>query len=744
MNPIRIGPYELLDALGEGGMGRVYRARDTRLGRIVAIKFLQARSVADQRRQMRFLREAKAEAALSHPNLATLLDVGEAEVDDPAIAPPPEPGEEPFKVPYLVLEFVPGRDLRELAHQGQLPLGELLRIARQLASGLRAAHNAGVVHRDLKPANVRVTPDGLVKILDFGLARFVDGAAPTSDDMTELATSEGVVVGTVPYLAPEQAAGAPIDARADLFSLGVLLYELACGEVPFRGVSTVDRLRSVLQDHPPPLDQRAPAIPPRFAQLVHRLLAKEARDRPRDAAEVEAELEQMSREIAEAQTSTTLGPASVAAARSSHPSLVAVLGPRRSAKRWTILGLLAAAALTAAVLFFLDRRSLAEAKRLIERGREAEELPDAQAARIAAVAFEQAAKARPSYVPAWTALSTALVTAWEDENIPQLLKDAESAAERAYAIDPDSPEACIAKARIERWRGNPDRALELLAPLPKQGDFLYALENELAEDWNAKGDLAQAEKHYLAAIAARPDYWRGWNALGVFRLGSSNFIGAKSAFEKAESLAPKNVTLPAENAASALFVQGKYAEALAAYDRIRGPEMTSRAANNRGAAYYYVGRFEDAEQAFRAAIRIAPRRPDVHRNLADTLLKLDRPDEARQEYEEALRLVDELLTQSPSDVDLRLKRALYLARSGRCADATAYASQLEGELGASAAVAHGLARPFALCGSPVRALAELERAIDLGYPVGSLRTEDELAALRGNPKFEQLTHSGEN
>ena len=295
---------------------------------------------------------------------------------------------------------------------------------------------------------------------------------------------------------------------------------------------------------------------------------------------------------------------------------------------------------------------------------------------------------------------------------------------------------------MERLQGHVQEALAILAKVPKEGDALYDLENELGESWDAAGDATKAEESYLAAIAARPDFWKGWNALGSFRANASNTTGARTAFLKAASLAPPNVTLPAENAASVLFLEGKYEEALAEFDTIHGPEVSAEAASNKGTLYFFNGRLDDAEHAFRDAIRIAPREPEFHRNLADTLLRLHRPEEARKEYEQALRFVDDLLAKNPEDIGDRLHKALYMARAGDCAGAIAYAGALELRLAPNANVDHDLARPFALCGDASHALELLGKAVALGYPASTLRDEDELAPLRGRPDFDRLTTTG--
>jgi eukaryotic-like serine/threonine-protein kinase len=256
----RLGAYEVLQKLGEGGMGEVYKARDTRLDRLVAVKILGAQ-MAGPEALHRFEQEARAASALNHPNILTIYDVGRE-------------GE----TVYFAMEWVDGQTLRQLMASGSLPLGRALTIAQQVAEGLAKAHAAGVVHRDLKPENVMVSADGYAKIVDFGLAKFVQGAA--SEAATRVSgTTPGLVMGSAGYMSPEQASGAAVDYRSDQFALGLLIYEMVTGVRPFARPTLTQTLAATIDEDPEPIERRAPAVSEHLAAVVARCLAKQPAER---------------------------------------------------------------------------------------------------------------------------------------------------------------------------------------------------------------------------------------------------------------------------------------------------------------------------------------------------------------------------------------------------------------------------------------------------------------------------------
>ncbi len=281
-----IGQYELLRELGRGGMGAVYLAFDTRLGRQVALKLLSRRSTSDAERVRRFRQEARAISALNHPNILTIHEIGEAQTPEGLVH-------------YLATEFVEGGTLRSLLKGAGLTLGELLDTAVQAASALAAAHQAGIVHRDIKPENIMLRPDGLVKVLDFGLAKLTDGRAASAAPATfsTVDTNPGQLMGTISYMSPEQARGLEVDGRSDIFSLGVVLYELLTGRAPFAGATTGDVLVSILEREPPALQTYTPQVPAALQRIVKRVLAKDCDQRYQQAAEFASELKELKQEL---------------------------------------------------------------------------------------------------------------------------------------------------------------------------------------------------------------------------------------------------------------------------------------------------------------------------------------------------------------------------------------------------------------------------------------------------------------
>jgi serine/threonine protein kinase/predicted negative regulator of RcsB-dependent stress response len=297
-----IGRYRILSKLGEGGMGEVYLAEDTRLRRNVALKILPADVAEDRVRMERFVQEAKAASALNHPNIITIYEIDQTESNH-----------------FIAIEYIDGQTLRERAANAKMTVSDVLDIAIQATSALAEAHEAGIIHRDIKPDNIMIRRDGIVKVLDFGLAKlsepqqppaFVDSEAPTS---INIKTEPGVVMGTAVYMSPEQARGLPVDARTDIFSFGVVLYEIIAGRLPFKGTDRVEVLSAILGDaQPPPLARYVPEAPDELQRIVAKALAKPRESRYQSTNELLNDLQNLKKRLElEAELERTLSPEAV-------------------------------------------------------------------------------------------------------------------------------------------------------------------------------------------------------------------------------------------------------------------------------------------------------------------------------------------------------------------------------------------------------------------------------------------------
>ena len=359
-----VSHYRVVSKLGAGGMGVVYEAEDTRLHRRVALKFLAEDAVADHAAVQRFKRESEAASALNHPHICTIYDIGEHDGH-----------------PYIVMEKLDGVTLRHLLRDEPLPLDRVLALGGEIADGLGAAHAAGIVHRDVKPANIFVTTRGEAKLLDFGLAR-VDAqhaAASTSDSPTRVLsedlTNPGTTLGTVAYMSPEQARGEPVDARSDLFSLGVVLYEMATGRTPFRGHTPAAIFSAILNEAPLPPSRANPDVPHELDRLILSALEKQRDLRVQSAAEIRVQLLRLRRDTSSGRTAP------------------APVGPARTTRRFSITAAAVSIVVVLGALWVFNRRD--DGNRAA--GLSTHNAPVATEKRIAVLPFENLGTAADAY-----------------------------------------------------------------------------------------------------------------------------------------------------------------------------------------------------------------------------------------------------------------------------------------------------------------------------------------------------------
>ena len=727
-----IAHYKILEKLGAGGMGEVYRAEDTTLKRHVALKVLPPDLAEDQERLERFQREAESLAALNHPNIVMIHTVEEAE-----------------GVRFLTMELVEGKQLSALIPKGGMLLNRIFDIAIPLADALAAAHEKGIIHRDLKPGNIMVTDDGRVKVLDFGLAKLrQEGEAPVATQLpTEPLTQEGRIVGTIPYMSPEQLEGKEIDARTDLFSLGAVLYEMATGDRPFHGETSVSLMSSIVKDTPEALDARRPELPHHLGRIIQRCLEKEPANRYQTTRDVVLELRNLRKEI---ESSTVSGVAASAA----H------LKPTASDRR-RIVWFLAAMALLVMGSFaaweLANQRSAAS-----REDRNSAELSENRISDPhAKVLYEQAMQYRrdAESVAQWGLAETTLRRAselepenpWLKAELAYFLVDRQGShpqaerkgealdlAEQALEADPDLVAAWLAKGRLAQLAGDLQTALEDAQKAksidPSDHRAAYLLGFTLIRQGSKEEGLAEIRQ--ATELDSDPINVHSKLGLAFQRLGQLD--EAVLEFKRVIEYAPGHPSA-LNNLAVCYFWMGRYREAVPVFRRLLEiqPENV-KAASNLGTVYYYLGRMEEAIEAYQLAIRLNPEEPLFQYNLGDSYAKVGSSDEAREWYLKAIATADQGLTQGGNRIRLQELKYLCFAKVGRFDEATAGVEDMVKEHPSDFEVLYTSAQVYALAGNRDRLLESTERAIRAGYPREEFGRAPEFASFQDDSAFQEL------
>jgi TolB-like protein/tetratricopeptide (TPR) repeat protein len=833
-------------------MGVVWKALDSNLGRHVALKVLPDDVAADPGRLAFLQHEARALAALNHPNIVTIHSVEESD-----------------GIRFITMEMVEGTTLARLIPEDGLPPDEIVRYALRITDGLAAAHKGGVIHRDLKPSNIIVGTDGRLRILDFGLAkrgplRAEPGPKTSPTETLSTLTEPHRLKGTLGYMSPEQLRGEPTDHRSDLFSLGVVLYEMATGSPPFRGETTLEVISSILRDELPPIADSKPGFPEGLERIVAGCLVKDPARRCQSATEIHDALERIdvagseparrtirrllvplllivsaavlakvfwppkrpkveltTNAVAILPFANLTGDASkdyiadgISAGLITHLSEVS--GLRVAARAATVgrtgaplspaaledngigeflegevqqsgqdlrvdvklidthsklvlwsegfrgpstgvfeLQKEIADRLTSVVSIPLSRKERDRLSKDPTRSFKAWEYfvkaslklneRDPKSLEPAVDLLDQALRLDPEFALAHASLSEACWGIYYRDADSEKLHAAEREARRALEIDPDLPAAQLALARVFRVSGRSAESIEELKKILKNHPHPDEAASQLARNYERLKNLDEAEKSFRAAAAIGPNDWFNWNALGRFLLTKrANYSEARQAFEKANELAPKTVTIPKQNLAATEFFQGHFDEAVALYESLPQPITRADLASNIGTAYYFSShpksvRLEKAEKYNRLAVQLNPKIAVVRRNLADVLVDLGRRPEALEHYREALRLTKEKLSNDPTDVALKLEQSIYAAKSDHCDEAVVVADALAKELPQTAGYTHDLASAYALCGRQREALDALSTAVRLGYSREAILKETEFEGLSKDPRFKAIT-----
>ncbi len=714
-----IAHYRIEEKLGEGGMGAVYRALDTKLGRSVALKFIRhAVDISDTSRKA-LVDEARAASALDHPNIGTIFGIEDTSDG----------------LQFIVMAYYEGETLARRLRRGPLSGNEAAYIALQIASGLAAAHRHNIIHRDIKPSNVILTGQRLVKIVDFGIARAVQ---------SESSTQSAGIPGTAAYMSPEQAQGKFLDTRTDLWSLGAVLYEMISGRRAFTADNVPSTLFAIVHNAPPPLEQEVPA---ELRSIVDRALAKQLEHRYQSAGEMIQDLRRFSEsdavdyeapppslEIGHDHDSTFTAPLlRTAPLRQTTP-------PPQTTKRRYMLLLLAAVPVIALTVALLTLNNAGRVK------------PAAYQAYLAAVPYlqryektenldkaipklKQATQADPGFALAFAALGEAYLRKFDLTQDRSLLVQAEFNASHALELNPSLARVHVVMGRVHRAFGRRELAQQEFLTAsnlePNDADALSGLAGEYAANQRTQ----DAERLYRQAVALRPDSWDVYNNFGRFLLSQDKPDEAAEQFRMVIQRAKDSVA-GYQNLAAALLQAGKLAEAEAPLRQAVGLDSSSWAAHiNLGDLYFRRRLLPEAEKETLRGIELNDKWWENWVNLAVIYRWWGKNDQAKSAYKRAIPLMEELLKVQDKDATIWAMLAemyAYLGDLPQCSAAMQKAMALDPEnpqvLLSNADVQDAL-------GERGRAIELANKAVANGLRRSVLDTDPEARKFRADPDF---------
>lgn len=679
-----IGSYRILERVGAGGMGVVFKALDTRLQRHVALKVLPDTLSADAERRQRFLHEARAASALNDPHIVTVHDIFSAD-----------------GIEFLVMELLDGRTLAAAA--AELTAPQILDYIAQIADALTVAHSAGIIHRDLKPANVIVTGRGLVKVLDFGIAKIEATVSQTTSLPLTLA---GEVMGTAAYMSPEQAQGRSVDHRTDIYSLGAILQELLMASGQRR--PALERVAARALERDPARRYQS------MAEFAGALRAADRAGVPRRGIVIVATIVALGVALSLLVGGILPFNAGEDPANSTMPAAVALATPT-TALEYTQQGL------------GLLRR--------FDRGGNLEK---------AISSFEQAVSRDPKYAPAWTGLARAF---WRQQNLTRdaaWTARARDAAQQAIELDPYLADAHAALGLVQLAAGDTAAAKQsfdhALVIDPSNATAHRGL-GDLAE---SAGDLGAATTHYERALELDPIDWELPRQLGDIPYAAGRYLEALDWYEKAAAAAPDSPT-PYRLIGAAHHMLGDYAAAAASFQRSIAIEPTASTYNNLGTALFYQGRYRESVPAFERARDMLPANALLWGNLGDAYRWVPgNAEKAREAHTRAVQLLREQLVKDPAHVANRSRLALYHAKLDACAAAGSELKQLLTSTVREVATWYRAAVTHEVCHDRDAALTALESALRQGYSLAEIRLEPELADLRNDVRYYDLVSRYDN
>jgi eukaryotic-like serine/threonine-protein kinase len=732
--------YEVLEPLGAGGMGEVYRARDTRLNRDVAIKILPTDRPFSETARRRFQREALAASALNHPNIITIYEIDSQD-----------------NVDFIVMEYVRGSTLDSLLKKGSLTVHQTLCYAVQIADAVAKAHSSGIIHRDLKPGNVMVTDSGLVKVLDFGLAKF---DSPTSQDSpdagsavadTTQLTMPGMTSGTLAYMSPEQARGDAVDARSDIFSFGSLLFQLLTGELPFSGQNYLSMLHNIHFNPPKELASLRPELPESLVALVSSMLEKDTAKRIQSMGEVAFQLRWIGREL---DMSLSQEPGTL-------PTLDAFVPPRRVHPRWyqkrrvwVAAGLAVALAVIGIGGWVFFRRfpvtrhvSAPQSNQpeaavedtpyaLYKSARDSLDHFDRRGATDRAIRLlQRAVQLDPKSAASYAALAEAYARKNASNPDPQWVKLASDSASRALELDSYLAEAHVSAGLAAMQRGRWDDAEKELQRASDLNPKSSIPHRWLGALYDKTQKLDRARKELQRAAALDPNDWKIYMEMGLNSYLGADYRSAATSWEQALKLEPDNV--PAlENLGAVYQMLERNDDAAAALQRALEIQPNAETYNNLGNLRFFQGRYSDSVAAFEKTVQLSANSYDSWGNLGDAYRWTPGDaDKAKQAYRRAIDLIRGEISKNPGDLDLRATLASYLAKSGDKAEALRELAPVEHARKKEGLTWYRCAVVYELCGQRDKALQALLSAVKAGQSLRDIKNDPELTSLRADPRY---------
>lgn len=735
----KLGNYQILSLLGKGGMGEVYLARDLKLGREVAIKILPPEFAQDPDRVARFEREARMLSALNHPNIAAIYAL-----------------EQSNKTSFIVLEYVPGETLAERLSSGPLPVAEALPILKQIAEALSAAHEKGIVHRDLKPANIKITPQGQVKVLDFGLAKASKHDLPTvglsvvSSGLTTM-TAKGMILGTVPYMSPEQTRGHEIDRRTDVWAFGCVSYETLAGTRPFNGATTADTMAAILSSEP---NWRVlpKNVPNTVSSLIRNCLQKDYFTRLNELGEARNILDQ---------ALAVYSPLGTSLKRARWNARIALLAAAvviifASFVIWQVAHNRAKPNDLATMLtpklkgdnlnWALSKLSFSGSANQIDES----ELSLDQTGNLNAINETiETLKARLANEPQSAHNLAMLSQAYYLKYCITLdntdKENAVQACEKAVKIDSQLPEVQLALGNVLTALGRTDQGIEQFKAVLAKDPQNYEAILGSAVAYENKEQLANAENYYRQAINLRPQDWVGYNQLGHFYFAQGQYQDAANEWQKAASLASLN-PVGLANLGSAYYALGKLDDAEKAYRDSLQIRFTTAAVTGLGIVFFERGDYKNAAIEFEKACEKTPEQLEVWGNYADALRAMGHKDDAVAAYDKAIKLVRKHLETDPNEANSITFLAECLAKRGDQQEALQQIERclrLQGQ--ARSLCLKSAVIVYALTNHRQEALQLLSEA--LSSELFNLQIFDnapELAELRLDPEYKRVTQPYRN